>query len=159
VLATYPIRFISYPVFFEMGVWAQEKAWNEKITIVAGICTPGAYFLLVLLFSQILPKLSANELVKYIFYYFAGTASMFTLSVALKSNRILRWLGAISYPIFLLHEPLIGGYMDLLLNRLNINHEVIWFFAWIVFVLLVSVILMQLLVKLRLDRLLWKFKI
>ena len=40
MLATYPIRFISYPVFFELGVLAYEKNWrtvlNTKKNVFVG---------------------------------------------------------------------------------------------------------------------------
>ena len=157
VLATYPIRFVSYPVFFEMGILAQEKNWHDRVPAKIGIWGTTAYFLAILLLSWILPGLSANGLAKYIFYYFAGTAVMFALAVELKSSRILRWLGAISYPVFLLHEPLIGRCVTLLLNKLLIRSEVIWLIAWVVLVLFASVAIMQIFTIIHLDRVLWKF--
>lgn len=159
VLATYLIRFVSYPVFFELGMLAQEKAWHKRITHTTGVLVCGIYILLVLAFSWTFPKLSSDGLSKYILYYFAGTVAMFALSIAWKSSRILCWLGTVSYPVFLLHEPLIGRCMTVLLRQLNITYEVIWLFDWVVLALLVSVAVMQLLAKIRLDRILWKFKL
>lgn len=159
VLATYPIRFISYPVFFEMGVLAQEKEWQNKISAAAGILGGTAYTLLVLLFSWALPHASANELTKYILYYFAGTAVMFAVSLSFKTSRVLQWLGAVSYPVFLLHEPLIGRCMTLILNKFGIQLEVLWLLFWVAIVLLVSVMVVRLLEKMQLDRILWKFKL
>ena len=159
VLATYPIRFISYPVFFEMGALAREKKWCDKICPVMGILGGGTYFLLVLALSQAFPDFSENGLTKYVVFYFAGTAAMYALSAAVESSRTLHWLGTVSYPVFLLHEPLIGRSMPLLLSKLNIRFEVVWLFAWVMLVLLVSVLIMQIFVKIRIDRVLWKFRI
>lgn len=159
MLETYPIRFISYPVFFEMGVLAQEKQWRDKISAVSGVLVGGIYCAAVLVFSWILPELSANGLSKYILFYFLGTVAMFALSAGLQSSRVLRWLGTVSYPVFLLHEPLIGRSIPLLLRNLNIRFEIVWFLAWMIIDLLVSVLLMHLLEKLRLDKILWKFRV
>ena len=41
LLETYPIRFISYPVFFEMGILAQEKAWQDIISPAASVLGGG----------------------------------------------------------------------------------------------------------------------
>ena len=84
---------------------------------------------------------------------------MYALSVSMKSSRTLHWLGTVSYPVFLLHEPLIGRCMPLLLSKLNIQFEVVWLFAWVILVLLVSVLTMQIFVKIHIDRVLWKFRI
>lgn len=43
VLATYPIRFVSYPVFFELGMMAQENDWKSKITTGKTILVGGEH--------------------------------------------------------------------------------------------------------------------
>lgn len=157
VLATYPIRFISYPVFFEMGALAQEKQWGERISTATGLSVGGTYFLAILLFSRIFPEFSVNGLVKYGLYYFAGTAAMYILSVAVKSNSILHWLGTLSYPVFLLHEPLIGRSVSLLLGKIYTHYEICYVVNWIIIVSAITLTIVGLLKKLQIDRLLWNF--
>lgn len=159
VLATYPIRFISYPVFFEMGSLVQEKQWQDRLSGMTGVFIGAAYFLFVLWLSWVFPMYSTNGMFKYILYYFVGTAAMFALSVVMKNSCTLRWLGTVSYPVFLLHEPLIGRCIPLLLNRLSIQYELVWLFTWIALVLLVSAFVVQVFEKLHISRALWKFRI
>ena len=159
ILATYPIRFISYPVFFEMGVLAQEKSWQEKISNVRGVFIGIAYFLVTLIFSWFAPVFVTNGITKFVFFYFVGTASMFAFSVSLRSCRILRWFGVVSYPIFLLHEPLIGRSTTAVLRFINGVPEIVHVVCWISIVLLVSVVLMKIIEKIHLDKLLWNFKL
>ena len=159
VLETYPIRFISYPVFFEMGSLVQEKQWQDRLSSMTGVLIGAAYFLLVLWISWVFPMYSTNGMVKYILYYFVGTAAMFALSVVMKDSCTLRWLGTVSYPVFLLHEPLIGRCIPLLLNRLSIQYELVWLFTWIALVLLVSAFVVQVFEKVHISRVLWKFRI
>jgi peptidoglycan/LPS O-acetylase OafA/YrhL len=158
LLATYPIRFISYPAFFELGALAQEKQWNEKMSFASGIFG-ATYFLLLMMLSWLAPSISADGITKYVLYYFGGTTAMFALSIALRTSRALRWIGAVSYPVFLLHEPLIGRCTPLLLNWLKIRFGVIWFLVWMVLVFAASILAMRLCEKIHLDRFLWKFKI
>ena len=159
LLETYPIRFISYPVFFEMGILAQERAWREKIANMPGVLGGGTYILAVMALSWTFPVLSANGLVKYFLYYFVGTAAMFALSVALQSNRILRWLGAVSYPVFLLHEPLIGRCVGALLGYSSLSNALIYMFLWVAITLAFTLLLIAVLHKIKCDSFVCNFSL
>ena len=60
VLAVYPIRFISYPVFFEMGIMAHEKKWRERIRPVVKIVMVSVYVLAVILLSWRMPAFAVG---------------------------------------------------------------------------------------------------
>lgn len=159
MLETYPIRFISYPVFFEMGVLAQEKQWRDKISAVSGVLVGGIYCAAVLVFSWILPELSANGLSKYILFYFLGTVAMFAVSLSFKSSRVLQWLGAVSYPVFLLREPLIGRYTGLQLSRIALHNSILHMLLWIAITFTFTLFLIKVLQKIKCDRFLWHFSL
>lgn len=86
ILATYPLRFISYPVFFEMGMVAYEKHWRDRISPASGFAFVGTYFLSVALISWEMPAFSADGLTTYLFYYVAGSAAYYTFSILLKTT-------------------------------------------------------------------------
>lgn len=158
-LAQYPIRFVSYMVFFEMGILAQEKRWQEKITHAKAILLGGAYVLGVVLLSWLAPRFSTNRMIVYTAYYFMGTAVMFAVSTLWKNSRFLQWMGAVSYPVFLLHEPLIGRTIGALLKQVGFLTAVEHAGLWIVLDLLITVLIVKIIRQVRLDRILWNFKI
>lgn len=158
VLAAYPIRFISYPVFFEMGLLAHKTNWKKRITPAAGAAAVGAYILGILLLSWVRPEWATDGLTKYVVYYFGGTAVFYAVSAALQGNRFLQWAGAVSYPVFLLHEPLIGRLVGKLLWHLPLG-EVSFALCWTVLVLAAAWLVMQLFRKLKIDQVLWNFHI
>lgn len=159
ILAAYPIRFISYPAFFELGVLAHERNWHRNVPAMVGILAGGAYVLMLFGLSTLFPAGSANALVKYVLFYFAGTAIMYMLSVSLKNSSFLRWLGTVSYPVFLLHEPLIGQSISAVMSRWSIRFELSWALIWTTLVLLLAVSAMYFLEKIHLDKLLWRFRL
>lgn len=159
VLATYPLRFISYPVFFEIGILAYEKKWRDRITPAVGSAVVGAYTLAVTLLSWRMPVYSTNELTKYLVYYIGGSAVFFVFSILRKNSRFLHWMGMMSYPLFLLHEPLIGRCIGVCLGRLEGLSSVVHAAAWIGLDLLVTTILILGFKKIRFDRILWEYRI
>ena len=158
VLGTYPIRFVSYPVFFEMGVLAQEQNWRGKSKFHS-LASGGAYILGLLAVSYMFPALSAHAMTKYIGYYFVGTSVMFWVSCALKDSRTLQWMGKVSYPVFLLHEPLIGNLTGRWLSRLSDITEFGHAVFWVVLVLVFTALAAKLIRWLRFDRILWDFRL
>lgn len=159
VLAEYPIRFISYPVFFEMGIMACEKNWRGRVAPAAGIGIAGTYCLAVILISLIMPEFSTHGLTKYLVYYAAGSAAFYICAIALKNSRCLQWLGMMSYPLFLLHEPLIGRCIGACLGRLRGLSPLCYTAAWIGLDLLATILLIRVIRKFKWDRLLWNYQI
>lgn len=158
LLATYPIRFISYPIFFELGVLAQEYDWRNKISAATTTLWGCAYLILVVFLSWAVPVLSVNDLTKYIVFYFLGTIIMFMVSVVLQKCRMLYWLGVISYPVFLLHEPLLGKLCTLLLSRMNMHSESFYLLVWVLLDLAATVLVVYLVKIIQFDGILWNYK-
>lgn len=113
---------------------------------------------MIALLSWVAPAFSADGCVKYLVYYFLATVVYFLLSVYLQKSSMLQWLGGISYPVFLLHEPLVGRLVSVFLLRCKMN-EVVFVLCWTTVVLAVSYILMQVVAYLKVDRILWNFQI
>ncbi|MBQ8238019.1 MAG: acyltransferase [Oscillospiraceae bacterium] len=158
VLAAYPIRFISYPVFFEMGVLACETNWRNRISGTASAAAGAAYILAVILLAWKLPAIAADGLTKYIVYYFAGTAVFFAVSIQWKANRFLQWMGAISYPLFLLHEPVIGKMAGKVLSHLPLG-EITFALCWLILDFVLTWLVIEIFKRLKLDKILWNFHI
>lgn len=97
ILATYPIRFLSYPVFFEMGIVVYKKNWCDRLNAASGIAAVGVYSLAVTLISWKMPEFSTNELTKYLLYYVAGTVVFYFVGILLKKVDVYN--GWVRYPI------------------------------------------------------------
>lgn len=158
LLGTYPIRFLSYPVFFELGALARDRNWRDKHSATVCVLWGNTHVLLVCLLSWFMPEFSVHGLTKYIVYYFGGTIAFFLLSIAGKDNRFLQWTGAISYPLFLLHEPLIGKSISAVLSAFPFG-TLCFFLYWISFDFLISWMVMIILQKIKCDRILWNYRI
>ena len=159
ILATYPFRFISYPVFFEMGMIACQKNWRNRISSKFCVVAVGLYFLTIILISWKLPVFSANELTKYLVYYIVGSAVFYFCSILLQKSRCLQWLGKVSYPLFLCHEPFVGRYIGTCLTSISGLLPIGYLAAWIGLDLLITILLIFVIEKMKLDRILWNYKI
>lgn len=159
VLATYPICFISYPVFFEMGALVHERNWRTVLSADKCVLTGGTYALIIVLLSWISPKISADGVTKYVVYYFAGTIAAYMLSIALMNSRLLCLLGKQSYPLFLLHEPLVGRCVSTMLGRIALPYPIMIAFIWVLLTLLITVLLIKILKKIKWNKILWGFSL
>ena len=157
ILAIYPIRFISYPVFFEFGSLAHERNWRAALSTTKCYRLGGAYVLMVVLLSWFAPEHSVDGITKYVVYYFAGIVAMYSLSIAFINSRWLHWMGKLSYPLFLLHEPLIGRCVDVILARLPLFPPIMTAFLWVILTFAVTLFLIKILRKIKWNTILWEF--
>ena len=83
----------------------------------------------------------------------------FAFSVLQKNSRALQWMSMMSYPLFLLHEPLIGGYIGACLGRIEGITSGAYVAVWIGLDLLAAMLLILVIKSIRFDRILWEYKI
>jgi peptidoglycan/LPS O-acetylase OafA/YrhL len=83
---------------------------------------------------------------------------MFMVSSALRENYILRCLGEVSYPVFLLHEPLLGKWVSLLLSQVHVTIELAYVIFWVWLDLIASLVMVLVIQKARFHKVLWNFK-
>lgn len=157
LLGEYPFLFVSYPLFFELGIIAHEYDFASKLKGKAWLSL--VYVGLVILLSVIVPQFSMGAMVQYGLLCIFGTLAYFTACVFLNGNRVLSWLGTYSYPLFLLHEPIIGRLAGTLLKGIGITTPVIYVSAWTICTLILTVLLMKILSLIKLDSILWKFSL
>lgn len=105
-----------------------------------------------------MPSLASKDLTKYLVYYFIGTAIFYSFSIVLASNRIQQWIGGISYPVFLLHEPLIGRLISKILSMLSLN-ATIFTLCWLIMVFVITWLTIKIFQMLKLDKFLWRYYI
>lgn len=157
LLGRYPFLFVSYPTFFELGIMAHNFDFYSKLKERPWI--PCSYIIIVIVLSVCWPNLSRNALVLYALFSVVGTLSYYGASILLSRSRVLSWLSAYSYPLFLLHEPVIGRLSGAALKALIIaaspNYVILWFF----FTLFMTILLIKLFMLLNLDTVLWKFSL
>lgn len=149
-----PIMFISYPVFFEMGNIACEKNWGTQMRHKRAFIV--AYVGILAVVSYKFPILSLNA--KYAIYYIAGTWTCYLLSLEQKENKLLRYLGDASYPLFLLHEPIIGRLVGNKLVQLRVGSSLSYCIMWVVIVLTLTLIVVEILKRTRVHNLLWNYQ-
>lgn len=155
VFNEYPLRFVNYPVFFEMGIAACE--YNLASKVKYKLLPALVYWLVLGLLSWLAPGWTDGYWIHYLLYYLVGTMVYYLLSTALMENRILKWFGVISYPLFLLHEPVIGRWTGRILQRTGIASPLVYMAIWSGAVLLCTFALIRLLELCRLDRFLWNY--
>lgn len=155
-LGGYPFLFVSYPLFFELGIIAHMYNLASKLKGKSWLSL--IYTGLVVLLSVLAPQLSRAVLVQYCLFCCLGTLAYFALCIFLSSNRLLSWLGKYSYPLFLLHEPVIGRCTAFLLNKGGIALSPLFVVVWFLIVLFVTLGFVKLLELFRIDTVLWKYR-
>lgn len=157
LLGRYPFLFVSYPTFFELGIMAHDYDFPSKLK--RNLYFPLLYGGIVICLSVFAPSLSRAAYVQYIFICVFGVLAYYSISLFLCGNKPLSWLGAYSYPIFLLHEPVIGRFISLLLKDFGMNTPVIFVALWITGVLILTVLLIKLFELIKADSVLWKYSL
>ena len=113
--------------------------------------------MLLALLSWALPAFSTDGVVKYLVYYFWGTVVFFAISVQWRNSRVLQWLGRISYPVFLLHEPLIGRCVGAILGELPLLHSMIFVLLWVFLNFVITLLLIKILKHIKINKILWEY--
>lgn len=155
-LGGYPFLFVSYPLFFELGIIAHKYHLNSKLKGKSWFSL--VYIGLVVMLSVLAPQLSRAVLVQYCLFCCLGTLAYFALCIFLSSNRLFSWLGKYSYPLFLFHEPAIGRCTAFLLNKGGIALSPLFVVVWLLIVLFVTLGFVKLLELFRIDTVLWKYR-
>lgn len=77
----------------------------------------------------------------------------------ISQSKALYYLGKQSYPLFLLHEPVIGRFIGNRIINLGINSSSVYVLIWFVGVLIITLFFISLLQKIKVDRVLWKYEL
>lgn len=158
LLGEYPFLFVSYPVFFELGILTHQHDLKSKLNGKM-LWISLAFISLVIIVSVVSPVLSRSDLAQYLFICVLGTLSYYNLAVVLRNSKIFYWLGDYSYPLFLLHEPVIGRLSSAILQKIGVNISAAYVALWGLFVLLMTILLIKIFELLKVDKILWKFSI
>lgn len=156
VLGGKPWMFVVYPLFFELGIRACEKNWSEKLAgkYVVPAAVFGCYVMTIFAF----PMVISTEIMTYL-CDIMGVVAAYVLSLSMKHSRVLAWLAAYSYPIFLLHEPIIGRCTGALLREIGVSFAPGYIVLWFVIVFVVTMCVIFLLKKMGFNKALWEFKV
>ena len=157
LLGKYPFLFVSYPLFFELGIIAYEYDFASKLRGRTWYSL--IYVGFVVLLSVSAPQLSQAALIQYYLFCVLGTVAYFIICVFLNGDKVLFGLGTYSYPLFLLHEPVMGRLTDTLLRRVGTTTSVIYVVLWTICTLLLTILFMKALSFIKLDSILWKFSL
>ncbi len=137
VWAERPIMFLAYPVFFEMGIMAQRMNWQKR-RIPAGIIIPVILGGVIVVFVK---HSIVYDLTKYVCFCLLGVPLLYELAKALRGSKLLRLVGEYSYPIFLFHEPLIGGLIRAVLSHTGVDSPVLYCLLWTLFTSAITALL------------------
>lgn len=157
LLGEYPLLFVSYPLFFELGIIAHEYDFTTKSKGEAwfGLIYVGV----IVLLSALAPQLSRAVLIQYCLYNGIGTLAWFSVCVFLSGNKLLSYLGVYSYPLFLLHEPVIGRIVGSALTGFGAMPSVLYIILWTVCTMTLTILLIEALKLAKVDSVLWNFSI
>lgn len=157
LLGKYPFLFVSYPVFFELGIIAQQCDFKSKIKGKTWFAL--VYMGFIVIVSIGAPILSRAVLIQYLLICILGTLSYYAIAIFLSENRLLSWLGNHSYPLFLLHEPVIGRLIGSILKEIGISVSVVYVILWAICTLLLTILLVKAFELIKIDSILWKFSL
>lgn len=155
VIGSHPFTFLAYPIFFELGQIAQEFEFRQKIKQPGMFCV--CYIVGIVVLAWGAPEASVSLLVKFWLGNIIGVFAYFSLGIVLKNNRILQYLGKLSYPIFLLHEPVIGRFLGRKLTEFSIHSSTLYVILWLLGVLILTLVIIYIFQFFHMDRLLWRF--
>ena len=100
-----------------------------------------------------------SSYVRYILLEIGGTLVYCILALSLKKNKLLIFFGENSYPLFLLHEPVIGRSWGKLLIKFGITHSFIFVSLWFIGTLASTLLLIKIFRYIKIDSFLWKFSL
>jgi len=122
LLASHPFDFIYYYLFFHMGlvffkydIKSKLKKWDIKIIVT---------FAIVVLIITLNP---INELcgpLKRFILWPMSVVAYYFLTIRIKDNRLLQYLGKYSFYIFLLHEPIFCTKISYIFKSIGIYNSV-----------------------------------
>ena len=151
-----PWMFVAYPLFFELGIRACERNWREKLDGKYGLPVLTAACFAVL--TYVFPQTFSVGITEYL-CDIMGVIAVYTVCLGLRHNRVLHWLAGYSYPIFLLHEPLIGRCTGALLREAGVSNGLAYISLWFGVVLVGTLCVIWMLMKLGINKVLWEFRI
>ena len=157
LLGRYPFLFVSYPTFFELGIMAHDYDFPSKLK--RNLYFPLLFGGIVICLSVFAPSLSRAAYVQYIFICVFGVLAYYSISLFLCGNKPLSWLGAYSYPIFLLHEPVIGRLSGSILRYLNIPGTVLYSASWFFLTLFSTLFTIFIFKLVHVNHWLWNFSL
>ena len=119
---------------------------------------PLLYGLGLVILAFVLPSAFALPRMGYLCDFF-GVIAAYVVCLVVKDCRLLHWMAAYYYPVFLLHEPLIGRCTDALLREVGISSGVVYIALWFALVMAVTLCVIWIMKKLGLNKVLWEFEI
>ena len=148
--------FVAYHLFFELGIWACEKNWSEKLA--GKYVVPAAVFGCYVMMTCAFPAVFSAEITAYL-CDIVGVVAAYVICLGVKHSHVLAWLAAYSYPIFLLHEPIIGRCIGALLREIGVPFAPVYIVLWFAVVLAGTMCVILLLKKTGFKKMLWEFKV
>ena len=155
MLGAYPFLFVSYPLFFELGIIVHQYDFTSKLKGKAWLSL--VYIGVGIVLSAVAPRLSSVVLVQYVLFCVVGTLAYFTACIFLSGNKVFSWIGLYSYPLFLLHEPVIGRCAAFIQEKGGLRSSPPFIVLWLLIVFFVTIGLIKLLEFIKVDTILWKY--
>lgn len=153
IFKSYPISFIYYLLFYEIGVISCKYRLNKISNNTSNLLII-IYFITALFISFI----NNNELYSLTFNFILAPISVvsyYLISVRIKECKILDSLGRYSWYIFVLHEPVINGGISRIINFLGIYNSFIYVFIISVLTIVVTVLVCKFMKRNNLDRIIF----
>lgn len=120
-------------------------------------CFP--YIGLVIALSVVVPKIPRAAGAQYCLYSIVGTLIYYIVCISLIKSKLLSWIETYSYPIFLLHEPVVGHLSGAILQSLNIQNSVAYVTFWVLLIFIATLILIFIIKSIHIDHWLWNFSL
>ena len=135
---TQPFKFIYYYLFYEMGVLFYKHKIKERL-IKYDLIIIGIFIIATFMVSKIRQPFIHKQIQLYILSFISITAFYF-ISIRIKGNKLLNYLGKESFGIYLFHEPFILTSIANIFVRAGIYNSMVDIFLIAILSIIVSIV-------------------
>lgn len=155
ILNKHPFDFIYYFMFFEMGILFYKN--EDKFKFKKSYCYI-VFIILILVSGVVTNEITEKILIKLIICPI-GVVVFYYISQRIQNSKILIIIGEYSFPLYVLHEPIILSELGILVQKLNLYNSWIWVPIISTFGIIICIFLYKFSLRFKIGKYFWNKEI